>query len=124
MRNRESESTTLIDPGSLGKDPELIRATPDGREAYFVTHSKLDPADANTDADIYRWEESEGASACLSCEVPDAEVLGDVMVSDDFSHIYFESKKQLIAGLGKAGERNFYVLSDGELGFVGNVGSS
>ena len=121
VRNRETATTTLIDPGALGKDPELIRVTPDGREAYFVTHSSLDPADANSHADVYRWEEAEGASVCLSCEVPDAEVTGDVLVSDDFSHIYFQSKKRLITGLGEAGETNFYVLDGEELGFVASV---
>jgi hypothetical protein len=125
-RNREAGETTLIDPGASGHDPEFIRATPDGRHAYFATYSKLDPSDTNQNADIYRWDEEAGESTCLTCVVPDAnldtngEVLNYVMVSDDFSHVYFESRNQLVPGEGTPGDANLYVLSGGTLRFVAN----
>ena len=54
--------------------------------------------------------------------MPDANVSRDanskVLVSDDFSHVYFESTKQLVAGAGVAGDRNLYVLSGGKVEFV------
>jgi hypothetical protein len=130
-RNRESGQTTLIDPGVVGKSPELIRATPDGRSAYFLTASRLDPADANSHLDVYRWDEASRESSCLTCVVPDANVevtsslsnfYSSVLVSDDFSHVYFESGEQLIAGLGEQGDRNLYSLSDGRLDFVADIG--
>ena len=124
VRNRETEETTLIDPGT-GESPNFIRAAADGRSAYFATVSDLDPADSNLDPDVYRWDEGGGESTCLTCVVSDADVLvqsltggNRVLVSDDLSHVYFESKKQLVAGQGKAGDLNVYALSDGEIRFV------
>lgn len=124
-RDRESSETTLIDPGGKGISPQFIRATPDGRTAYFLTYSKLDSADTNSDPDVYRWSEAAGKSDCLTCVVPDADVRfkdtgvgGKVMISDDFSHVYFESTKQLVPGEGRAGEINLYALAGGEVRFV------
>jgi hypothetical protein len=122
VRNRDSAQTTLIDPGASGQSPELIRATPDGRGVYFASPSQLDPADANGGKDVYRWDEASGESSCLTCVVADARVEGSVMVSDDFSHVYFESKEQLVAGQGEAGHRNAYALSGGELNFMTDPG--
>ena len=121
LRNRETEETTLIDTGAAGKAPQFIRATPDGRAAYFLTYSNLDPVDVNSDPDVYRWSEEAGESACLTCVVADANLSfggNSVLVSDDFSHVYFESSSRLVEGQGKAGEPNIYSLSDGEIHFV------
>jgi hypothetical protein len=114
-RNRESEETTLID----AKEPHIIRVTPDGRVAYFTTKSKLDSADTNQDTDVYRWEEEAGASSCLTCVVPDARVddTTGVLVSDDFSHVYFKSPAQLAPGAPE-GANGIYSLSGGEIRFV------
>jgi hypothetical protein len=127
-RNRETEETFLIDPGTVGsREPEFIRATPDGRSGFFVTFSSLDPADTNSHVDVYRWDEEAGQSTCLTCVVPDANLspaphvgqgLGTVLVSNDFSHIYFESESVLVPGQGKAGDFNLYVLSNGTIRFV------
>ena len=138
VRDREGKETTLIDPGT-GISPNFIRATPDGRQAYFLTSSSCrkftypqltcqipEPADANSHADVYRWDEGAGEggeSECLTCVVAEAEVartIGGVMVSDDFSHVYFQSSKQLVPGQGKAGELNIYSLSGGAIDFVAN----
>jgi hypothetical protein len=127
VRNRDASQTTLIDPGpgAGGQSPQFITTTPDGREAYFLTYSKLDPGDSNSSPDIYRWDEGAGESSCLTCFIPNANVSfnsggspGRVMISSDFSHIYFESTSQLVPGQGKAGEYNVYVLRGEELGFV------
>jgi hypothetical protein len=120
-RNRETEETTLIDLGAVSGS-EFIRATPDGRHAYFVTASQLDPADANSGKDVYRWDEGSGESSCLTCVVANADVSLTVMVSDDFSHIYFQSIQQLVPGMGTAGQQSTYVLSDGQIRFVGGRG--
>lgn len=130
-RNRETGQTFLVDPGE-GESPNFIRATPDGREAFFLTSSKLDPADANSDPDVYRWSEASGESTCLTCVVPDADISTQfrrgVLVSDDLSHVYFESTKRLVPDLGGAGDHNVYVLSGGKISFVtdppgGSLGS-
>jgi hypothetical protein len=133
MRDRQAGETTLIDPGANGRSVEFIRATPDGQHAYFVTNSALDPADANTTADVYRWDEASGESSCLTCVVAEAAVgeavpvlngIGQrqrTMVSGDFSHIYFVSGKQLVPGRGFEGVAGLYELSDGELNLVATV---
>jgi hypothetical protein len=124
VRNRETETTTLIDPAER-EDVAFIRATPDGRHAYFATKSQLDPADKNDDVDVYRWSEDTGESTCLTCVVPDAEIENEfrnrytpLLVSNDFSHIYFESLKQLVPGYGTEGQQNLYALVNGSLQFV------
>jgi hypothetical protein len=124
-RNREANTTTLIDPGANGHSPSLIRVTPNGRAAYFVTYSQLDPADSNAGGDIYRWDEATGESTCLTCAVSSAVNLSEyngaldpVMVSDDFSHIYFQTTEQLISGKGTPGKPMLYLLSGGSLKFV------
>lgn len=140
MRDRDASETTLIDASDSG----FVRATPDGQHAYFVTTSNhatyealtptekehaanLDPAeeDANANADVYRWSEESGSAACLTCVVSDASVTSfeSVLVSDDYSHIYFVSKNQLVPGQGKQGQPNLYVLTAGDVRFVGPVGS-
>jgi hypothetical protein len=133
-RNRENDTTTLIDPGTstgplIPSNVEFIRATPDGRSAYFATFSQLDPADQNTGADVYRWDEETGESSCLTCVVPNASIaflgsahLTQVMVSNDFSHVYFQSKAQLVPGHGEAGALNTYALSDDGVRFVTGEG--
>ncbi len=149
-RNREAgKTTTLVDPGFEGRSPQFIRATPDGREAYFLTfsnhstYSLIDPEgkDTNAHADVYRWSEEEGASVCLTCgaENKDGELVADanvrflgsgeangghVLVSDDFSHIYFESTSQLVPGQGKAGAINVYSLNEGKIRAVADVSAA
>jgi hypothetical protein len=130
-RNREDGTTTLIDPGTPSRNVEFIRATPDGRSAYFATFSQLDPTDQNTGADVYRWDEAAAPGqryTCLTCVVPNADIaffnggLLPIMVSDDFSHIYFQSRAQLVPDQGQAGSLNTYVLHGGEIRFVAGEG--
>jgi hypothetical protein len=127
-RNQKAKTTTLIDPGSAGgHGPEPIRVSPSGREAYFITDSQLDPADRNSDADIYRWNEAEDRSTCVTCKFnPDVGIKlsgtggwQNVMVSDDFSHVYFASQRQLVAGQGAHG--GLYALDGKTLHFVAPV---
>ncbi len=129
VRNRESEETTLIDAGTATQDVGFITATPNGRAAYFASFSQLDPADGNEGADLYRWEEQSEESSCLTCVVANAslatlpiegsQMYRPILISPDFSHAYFESHEELVAGHPlEASERNVYVLSDGQIRFV------
>jgi hypothetical protein len=128
VRNRETDETTLIDPGAFGHHVEFIRAAPDGRSAYFATASQLDADDQNTGGDVYRWDEVTGESTCLTCVVTNANIdtfqndFLPILISDDFSHIYFQSQAQLIPGHGQAGKLNTYVVSGGTIGFVAGEG--
>ncbi|MDX6601645.1 MAG: hypothetical protein QOF13_847 [Solirubrobacterales bacterium] len=150
VRNREANggggATTLIDPGSFAHEVNLVRATPDGRSVYFVTFTNhasygelpaaekeisFDPVekDLNEHADVYRWDEETDVATCLTCVLPDANLreIGEhaaaVAVSDDFSHVYFESASQLVAGEGEEGRFNIYSLSGGTLRFVATPGA-
>ncbi len=110
----------------------LIRATPDGRSVYFVSALPLDPADTNGHIDVYRWDEETKKDTCLTCSVEnekgetitDVNVLAEsaVMVSDDFSHVYFTSTAKLTAQAA-AGQHNLYVLRAGTIRFVAGGGS-
>jgi hypothetical protein len=124
VRDRAAEETTLIDPGAEGRRVDFIRASPDGRLAYFVTASQLDPADGNSTADLYRWDQATEESTCLTCVVPNADIapVGEgttpILVSDDLSHAYFSSHNRLVPGEGITGGENLYVLSGGQIRFV------
>ncbi len=115
VRNRTAGTTTKIAPSAA-----FIRATADGRSAFFTTSEALAGDDGNSDRDVYEWTEGEGLT-CLTCIVADANLEsppGNVRVSDDFSHIYFLSRSQLVPGMGKQGDSNLYVVSGGALRFV------
>jgi hypothetical protein len=147
-RDREANGgagqTMLIDPGRPGaqppSEPHLIRVSPDGSEAFFTTASRLDPADTNEHEDVYRWDEAEGRSSCLTCRMENeaGETITDphlqqifgqdtfpfsvrVLLSDDLSHVYFQSKAGL-SPAATAGHSSIYVLSGGRLRFVADVG--
>jgi hypothetical protein len=123
QRNRESGETTLIDPGTAASEPHLVRVTPDGRVAYFGTASKLDAADHNSHEDVYRWDETSGESTCVTCAAaPDAnlEPGSPIMVSDDFSHVYFTSRRALVAA-AVAGDSNIYSLSHGTIALAASL---
>jgi hypothetical protein len=144
VRNRTAKkgkgSTTLIDPGASNVSPQFIRATSDGTAAYYVTYSKCrkfkypslaceapEFADKNFHPDVYLWEEATAESVCMTCVVADADIALNtrgVLVSDDFSHVYFESTKQLSPGEGKEGDLNLYVVSGGEVRFVADPNQS
>jgi hypothetical protein len=122
MRNRDANSTTLVDPGSFGGNVNFIRSTSDGRHAFFATRSVLSATDENTTYDVYRWDEPTDTFSCLTCAVLKANVSGSVLLSDDFSHLYFKSPEQLVPGMdGETGDKT-YVLSEGEIRFVGGPG--
>lgn len=133
VRNREDGQTTLIDPGvketagTASTDVALITVSPDGRHAYFATRSRLVPADQNEGIDIYRWDEESGESTCLSCVVADAAIeeaggsFTPILISGDFSHFYFESRRQLVPGRGSPGRPNLYVLAGGAVHFIGEM---
>ena len=129
-RDRNVGQTVEIDPGTAPtKGPGVIRATPDGRSVYFVTESSHLAEDANEEADVYRWDSETEAYACLTCGVPGGIGLAEggggvglsrVLLSDDFSHLYFSSDKQLVPGYGPSQGTRIYSLdlSDGKLGYV------
>jgi hypothetical protein len=129
-RDRDAEETIEVDPGTTTSGvSEMIRATPEGRDLYFLTAISHSPDDINGKGDIYRWDADSNQYTCLTCIVADPGLATDpnggfapVLVSDDFSHIYFKSRKQLIAGYGASNEGNVYALSDGELHFVTDAG--
>ena len=124
LRRRASEETVAVDLGVSGKpSPEVIRSTPDAKSLYFTTYSALDPADENETADVYRWDEESEEASCLTCVVAEAaaDMTGNsgVLVSDDFSKVYFASTKTLVPNRGMEGKTNVYVLSEGAIGYVG-----
>ncbi len=130
VRNRETDSTELIDPGAEGRSPEFLRSSPDGRTGLFVTRSALDLADEDTTLDLYRWEESAGSSSCVTCVASGPASLAEagagirsLLVSDDLSHTYFLSERQLVEGRGRDGALNLYLVDGGHIDFVATVGT-
>lgn len=126
VRDGKAEHTTLIDLGVDGHDVEFIRATPNGNSAYFLTASQLEGSDRNSGVDLYVWNQLAETATCLTCVVQDADIRGSsggeavspVLISDDFSHAYFVSRRRLVANQGVQGGENIYVLSGGAVRFV------
>jgi hypothetical protein len=133
-RDRTAEQTVEVDPGSTSQPVSaMIRATPDGRSLYFITKVSHVVEDTNGAADIYRWDAEGDQYTCLTCVVADpgltiSPASGNgpeaVLISNDFSHIYFLSNKELVPGYGTEGVQSLYVLSGGEVRFVASVGVS
>jgi hypothetical protein len=126
-RDRTAGQTVEVDSGTATTTPPgLIRATPDGRSVLFATQTSHSPDDENTTGDVYRWDSESGAYTCLTCVVNEAaigtgggnNVFIKIIVSDDFSHVYFTSQKQLVPGHGMPGESSIYALSNGALSYV------
>jgi hypothetical protein len=124
VRDRAAGETTRLDAGPIGQEPQFIRTSPDGRHAFFTSTNPLAAADANNGRDVYRWDKESNTMTCLTCVVPNAAVGPAVFVSDDFSHIYFMSRLQLVPGHGTPGSENVYALSDRGLHFVAAPGEA
>jgi hypothetical protein len=131
-RDRATGETMEVDAGSGPKpEPAMIRATPDGRALYFVTVTSHSPEDQNASGDVYRWDAESDQYSCLTCVVSEAAPATNpnagngrfepILVSDDFSHIYFTSRRQLVAGHGRAGDLNLYAVSSDQIGFVADL---
>jgi DNA-binding beta-propeller fold protein YncE len=128
-RDLTAGTTTLVSgPVVSGSDagvddPGLIQAAPDGSWVIYRTASALDPADTNTDPDIYRYVAGQG-NTCLTCAVPDANVTtgtGTAIASQDGSHVYFLSGARLVPGEGATGAANLYVWSASGIRYVGQM---
>ncbi len=122
----EPTAELISGPPISGPDEggDLVRVSPDGTEALFVSRSKLDPDDENVTADLYRWVLGEGRS-CQTCSVPEASLIGladvhqrTVVPSSDFSYVYFLSTKTLVPGLGENPGPKIYQLHGGEIDYV------
>jgi hypothetical protein len=118
----------------------FIRSTPGA--AYFLTQSRLDPADTNVaacsgpggrDGDVYRYDFDVGTLRCITCVVAglDADVYApnefvgsgspgappQIGISADGSRLYFISSHRLLPG---AAPRGIYRIdvSTGDLAYV------
>jgi len=119
-RDRNTGQTVEIDPGTASQSPALVRATPDGRSVIFVTNTAHSPEDENASRDVYRWDADGDHYTCITCVANGGgAVVGRVLVSDDFSHVYFSASQQLIPGRGPG----VYSVSGAELNYVGPVGA-
>jgi len=124
-----SGRSTLISGPPLGGDPDngvdrFLQATADGsvvlvRTATSYTAADDVDGDAN-DMDVYRWTASTGALECITCGMPQANVLDPTVVSDDGSYVYFSSTAQFDGAPAGATSStpNTYVWHDGAIHFV------
>lgn len=127
-RDIVEESTTLISgPPLSGEDhgATLLRANAAGTAAYFFTATRLSPEDLNTTNDVYRFTDQAG-NVCLTCavevDIPDltnpVSGQGLPQISEDGSHLYFQSAAKLAPGAGGS-PTDLYVMKAGKIHFVG-----
>lgn len=137
VNDRQTGQTSLVSGPPVGGGSDLgvdqfLGATADGGQAFYLTATSLAASDSadgdDADVDVYRYDTALGTNACITCAVPQAAVGGlnprfSAVVSEDGSHVYFISTRQLEVG-AVAGAQNVYVVHDGALGFVGISGDS
>jgi hypothetical protein len=117
VRNRETEETTEVAPGST-----FIRASRDGKRAVFISGLALTGEDPNSTGDLYMWSEISG-NKCLTCSVPNAEigsVEDSVEVSEDLSRTYFRSPNALVPAEHKGGG-TYVAMADGSVHYAGKI---
>jgi hypothetical protein len=93
-----------IGPCGFGGD-KPVALSADGDTAIFETTARLSPADGDSSADLYSADES-GATSLITTGPADASVDEQVYVppawptdvSDDASHVAFETRQPLVAG--------------------------
>jgi len=129
VHDLDSGRSTLISGPPVGGDPDngvdrFLQATPDGSVVIFRTptsYTAADDADGNaSDMDVYRWTASSGALECITCGMPQANVLDPTIVSDDGAYVYFSSTAQFDGAPAGATSStpNTYVWHDGAIHFV------
>jgi len=113
MRDVVAGTTTQISTSPLGPDngiQRFLQATPDGSQVFYETTTSYDPADSadgdDNDMDVYRWSAATGQNVCVTCGVPNADVLDSAIVSEDGSHVYFTSANRLADAPSAADESN------------------
>lgn len=136
-RDFGSGTTELVSGPPLSgaaERPTFIRPNADGSAAMYATRARLDPADGNAVADIYRWTVG-GGNTCLTCAASNASGVGTevstpqpgrevkAVASADLAYVYFSIEGQLIPGVGDSNGSlyNLYVAHGGEVSFVGTM---
>src|SRR6476659_1553054 len=129
-RDIAAGETTLISGPALSGDSDatFLQASADGSAVVYATTASLTVDDTNSDPDVYRWTEGVG-NECLTCVVADAAVRAkldqtsaggfstSLAVSEDLSHVYFDSQKELAPGATE-GVDNLYVWHQGQIDYV------
>jgi hypothetical protein len=127
MRDLDAGTTTLISaPALSGTDggATFLQATPDGSQVFYITTTKLDPADLDTTRDIYRYTVGVG-NECLTCAVTGANVTSPSgsdfpVITEDGSRVYFTSTNAL-TGDDTDGTKSAYLWNGGTIRYIAPV---
>jgi WD40-like Beta Propeller Repeat len=106
------------------QDVAFAGATADGAHAFLITGQQLTNDDADSDADVYRFDLGSRSLTRVSAGPPGttAAVQGvRVRASADGSRVYFLAGGQLVPGAGTPGGSNLYLSDRGTLRFVATV---
>lgn len=133
MRDVEAGETRLISGPPVADIDRgvnaFLGATPDGSYAFYLSPTTLDSRDAddtrNNDRDVYRYDVVADVNTCITCVAPNAVVATGqdrATPSEDGSHVYFDSTRQLLPE-AVSGAHNVYVVAAGELRLAGIAGS-
>jgi hypothetical protein len=105
----------------------LRQVTPDGRHLLVRTAVRLSTAaDADADADFYRWSQADGW-VCVSCQLPGAASAGAaggpeepsqsaearISISDDGQQVFFVSRDRLVPGDENGAVKDVYEWDEG-----------
>ena len=117
VRDLEAAATIFI-----ATQGDLLKSTPTA--AFFRTGQSLNPED-DGGFDVYRYDLLGGTRDCLTCGlVPGLLVsVGETVVADDGSRLYFRSPRSLLPGAPAAGIYRLDVDTGG-LAYVADIGAA
>jgi hypothetical protein len=122
---RSGLTTQLISPGSSQFDATFAAASSDASHVFYVTSQELDPADLDTDPDIYEWGEGVEPSLVSTGPAGGNDVFTSHLaaVAEDAGHVFFTTRERLTADDNFATENDVYDHAGGETTLV-SVGNS
>jgi Tol biopolymer transport system component len=133
---REAGTTTkdlsLSETSTPNSGAKFQFATADGSKVFFTANAGLTDESSPAGTDLYEYdlETEDLTDLSVDPESGGAQVDGFVAASPDGSHVYFIARGQFLPAYGKTKAENLaadtyslYGVKDGEVSFVGTVGS-
>jgi hypothetical protein len=122
---RGGPTEELVSPGSAQFDSTFAGASSDASHVFYVTSQALDPADLDTNPDIYEWAGSGGPTLVSTGPEGGNDVFTPHLsaVAEAADHVFFTTRERLTADDNFAAENDVYDRTPTETVLV-SVGNS
>jgi DNA-binding beta-propeller fold protein YncE len=122
----DDTTTRISTPAVAGPEGEarVVQTNAPGDSIVYYSAAKVTGEDGDETADLYRWTLGKG-NECLTCMVANIGLEldsplrpGNLLVSEDLSHVYVSTVPGLVPGEGEGDPGSLYLIVDGELKYV------